>query len=295
MVWGTVTSASRSTLIVIRGILTGQRYVDDILRPHMGPFLNGLPVTILQQDNARPHTSRVTQDFLRHVQTLPWPSRSPDLSPIEHVWDQLKRQMPLCHSVHDLEVAVQDVWVHLPQDNIRRLSTQCRNVLRHVLQQEVVRRAIEVALYLSNCTHCICLIVLIFGSSEYLSCFIVCIKFHFNPVLPSWCAIFNVPVCIIRNEQRRTEWSQETVQESTVRRSIRNEADNRRRPKRLCIRNDVEEHNCGTMSEQCGFCGAVYWKEEKNTAHKYTKCCHNGKVQLPAFPDAPELLKALLT
>ncbi|GBM79862.1 hypothetical protein AVEN_40382-1 [Araneus ventricosus] len=38
------------------------------------------------------------------------------------------------------------------------------------------------------------------------------------------------------------------------------------------------------MSEQCGFCGAVYWKEEKNTAHKYTKCCHDGKVQLPAFP-----------
>ncbi|GBL72654.1 hypothetical protein AVEN_178961-1 [Araneus ventricosus] len=100
---------------------------------------------------------------------------------------------------------------------------------------------------------------------------------------------------IIRNEQRRTERSQETVQESTVRRSIRNEADNRRRPKRVCIRNDVDEHNCGTMSEQCGFCGAVYWKEDKNTAHKYTKCCHDGKVQLPTFPDAPELLKALLT
>ncbi|GBM42718.1 hypothetical protein AVEN_219163-1 [Araneus ventricosus] len=89
---------------------------------------------------------------------------------------------------------------------------------------------------------------------------------------------------IIRNEQRRTEWSQEIFQKSTVRRSIRNEADNRRRPKRVCIRNDVEEHNCGTMSEQCGFCGAVYWKAEKNTAHKSTKCCHDGKVQLPAFP-----------
>ncbi|GBN22847.1 hypothetical protein AVEN_217629-1 [Araneus ventricosus] len=94
---------------------------------------------------------------------------------------------------------------------------------------------------------------------------------------------------IIRNEQRRTERSQETVQESIVRRSIRNEADNRRRPKRVCIRNDVE------VSEQCGFCGAVYWKEEKNSAHKYTKCCHDGKVQLPAFPDATEILKALLT
>ncbi|GFT82246.1 uncharacterized protein TNCV_5134461 [Trichonephila clavipes] len=39
----------------------------------------------------------------------------------EHVWDQLKRQMPSCHSLHDLELAVQDLWAHLPQDNIRCL------------------------------------------------------------------------------------------------------------------------------------------------------------------------------
>ncbi|GFV41458.1 transposable element Tcb2 transposase [Trichonephila clavipes] len=62
--------------------------------------------------------ARVAQDFLRHFQTLPWPARSPDLSPVEHVWDQLKRQIPSCHSVHDLEVAVQDLGAHLPQDNI---------------------------------------------------------------------------------------------------------------------------------------------------------------------------------
>ncbi|GBN13732.1 hypothetical protein AVEN_226954-1 [Araneus ventricosus] len=121
MVWGAITCASRSTLIVVCVTLTVQRYVDDILRPHVGSFLNGLPGAIFQQDNARPHTARVTQDFLHYVQTLPWPARSPDLSPIEHVWDQLNRQMPLLHSVHDLEVGVRDLWVHLPQDYIRRL------------------------------------------------------------------------------------------------------------------------------------------------------------------------------
>ncbi|GFW79289.1 transposable element Tcb2 transposase [Trichonephila clavipes] len=73
------------------------------------------------QDNARRHTARAAQDFPRHFQTLPWPARSPDLSPVEHVWDQLKRQMSSCHSVHDLELAVQDLWAHLPQDNIRCL------------------------------------------------------------------------------------------------------------------------------------------------------------------------------
>ncbi|GFY07984.1 BACK domain-containing protein [Trichonephila clavipes] len=102
----------------MRGTLTDERYVNDILRPYVGPFLDGLPGTIFQQDNARPHTARVAQDFLRHFQNFPLPARSPDSSPVEHVWDQLKRQMPSCHYVHDLELAVQDLWAHLPQDNI---------------------------------------------------------------------------------------------------------------------------------------------------------------------------------
>ncbi|GFU34353.1 uncharacterized protein TNCV_1991431 [Trichonephila clavipes] len=78
LVWGTIAYDSRSTLIGMRGNVTGQRYVDDILRPHAGPFLNGLPGAIFLQDNARPHTARVVQDSLRHFQTLPWPARSPD-------------------------------------------------------------------------------------------------------------------------------------------------------------------------------------------------------------------------
>ncbi|GFX97200.1 transposable element Tcb2 transposase [Trichonephila clavipes] len=43
MVWGPIAYDSQSTLLVMRGTLTGQRYVDDILRPHVRPFLNGLP------------------------------------------------------------------------------------------------------------------------------------------------------------------------------------------------------------------------------------------------------------
>ena len=62
---------SRSTLVVVRGTLTGQCYVDDILRHHLEPFLNRLPGAIFQQDNARPHAARIAQDFLSHVQTLP--------------------------------------------------------------------------------------------------------------------------------------------------------------------------------------------------------------------------------
>ncbi|GFV77048.1 transposable element Tcb2 transposase [Trichonephila clavipes] len=69
--------------------MTAQRYVHDILQPHVWSLMQRLPGAIFQQDNARPHTARVSQDCLRTVTTLPWPAKSPDLPKIEHMWDHL--------------------------------------------------------------------------------------------------------------------------------------------------------------------------------------------------------------
>ena len=50
---------------------------------------------ILQQDNARPHVARVCQDFLakNNIAPLAWPPYSLDLTPIEHMWDELDRRV----------------------------------------------------------------------------------------------------------------------------------------------------------------------------------------------------------
>ncbi|UYV78490.1 hypothetical protein LAZ67_16001724, partial [Cordylochernes scorpioides] len=124
MVWGAIAYDSRSPLLRIRGTMTAQRYVDDVLRPVTLPYLQGVPNALYQQDNARPHTARISQQALQDVQMLPWPPYSPDLSPIEHVWDIIGRRLhalPQPRSEDELWQMVEREWRAIPQDAIRTL------------------------------------------------------------------------------------------------------------------------------------------------------------------------------
>ncbi|UYV83729.1 TXNRD1 [Cordylochernes scorpioides] len=124
MVWGATTYDSRSPLLRIQGTMTAQRYVDDVLRPVTLPYLQGVLNALYQQDNARPHTARISQQALQDVQMLPWPPYSPDLSPIEHVWDIIGRRLhalPQPRSEDELWQMVEREWRAIPQDAIRTL------------------------------------------------------------------------------------------------------------------------------------------------------------------------------
>ncbi|GFW27910.1 transposable element Tcb2 transposase [Trichonephila clavipes] len=80
-----------------------------------------LPVAIFQQDNARPHSTRVSQNCLRTVPTLPWPARFPDLSPIEHIWDHLGLRIGHPTSLNELEARLQQIWNEMFQHIIQNL------------------------------------------------------------------------------------------------------------------------------------------------------------------------------
>ncbi|GFS95896.1 transposable element Tcb1 transposase [Trichonephila clavipes] len=61
------------------------------MQPHVLRLVQRLSGAISEQDNARHHTAKLSLDCLRTFATFPWPTRSPDLSPTEHIWDHLGR------------------------------------------------------------------------------------------------------------------------------------------------------------------------------------------------------------
>ncbi|GFV45274.1 transposable element Tc3 transposase [Trichonephila clavipes] len=95
MVWGGIGYHSRTPLVRIAGTLNSQCYISEVLEPVVLPYLQGLSTAIFQQYNARPHVTRIVQRFFvnHQIELLPWPARSPDLSPIENMWSMVAERL----------------------------------------------------------------------------------------------------------------------------------------------------------------------------------------------------------
>ena len=99
MVWAGNFHDGRTQLEIVQGTLNVVKYRDDILDPTVLPFLQQRNFDhVFQYDNGRCHVARVCHDFLNqnHIRVLPWPALSPDLSPIEHLWDEHGRRFRHC-------------------------------------------------------------------------------------------------------------------------------------------------------------------------------------------------------
>ncbi|GFY14483.1 transposable element Tcb2 transposase [Trichonephila clavipes] len=129
MVWGDIMINGRTCLhVVANGTMTGRRYIDEILLPHVRLFRGAVgDKFVFMDDNATCNRTLAVQDCLdsEGIQRQVWPARSPDLNPIENVSDAFRRQFagrnyPSTNK-NTLIRALTEEWDKLPQqllDNV---------------------------------------------------------------------------------------------------------------------------------------------------------------------------------
>ena len=75
---------------------------------------NGDKEFIFQQDNDPKHCSKHTKDYLsdRNINLMSWPSQSPDMNPIEHLWAILKRKIRerMPRNIPNLMEIIKEEW-----------------------------------------------------------------------------------------------------------------------------------------------------------------------------------------
>ena len=126
-------------LVVIAANLNAVRYREDILLPHVVPFLQAHPDMTLQYDNATSHTARSVRDFLQ------WPAKcsamasgeSGHVNPTEHVWDLLYRWVRARaippRNVWELAGALVEEWGTISQQELANLVQSMRRRCTAVL------------------------------------------------------------------------------------------------------------------------------------------------------------------
>ena len=114
--------------VVAAETMKGHWYIDKVLLPHVCLFCGAADDKfIFMDDNSTCHRTLAVQDCLdsEGIQCLIWLVQSPDLSPIENVWDSLGRQLASRNypptNKKSLIHALTEEWNILPQqllDNI---------------------------------------------------------------------------------------------------------------------------------------------------------------------------------
>lgn len=141
MVWRCITWEGVGHLCRINNGLDAELYRNILEDEFLGTLdwygLNKDEITF-QHDNDPKHTARSTKQWLdeQEINVLTWPAQSPDLNPIEHVWNEVGRRIrnwPMRPSSKDsLWEIMQEVWNGIEVEFCRKLISSMPNRLADV-------------------------------------------------------------------------------------------------------------------------------------------------------------------
>ncbi|GFY10529.1 transposable element Tcb2 transposase [Trichonephila clavipes] len=116
-----------------RGSVTGDRYCEEVLLPHVRLFRGAIGLDFMfMDDNARRHRTLAVEELLESedITRMDWPAYFPDLNPIEHVWYALGRRISarLYHpeNTQQLKQMLIEEWALLQQEMLHHLVLSMR-------------------------------------------------------------------------------------------------------------------------------------------------------------------------
>ena len=143
MVWGCMTWQGIGYTCQIEGKMDAELYckiLEDELQDTLEYYGKDVEDIIFQQDNDPKHTSgKAKHWFQTHgVEVLLWPAQSPDLNPIEHLWDHLKRKLSEYETpssgVLELWDRIVETWEAIPASVCQNLIESMPRRIEAVLQ-----------------------------------------------------------------------------------------------------------------------------------------------------------------
>lgn len=130
MMWGCMGWEGVGYATRIEGKMDAQLYTDilgDELLKSLEWFKLNVEDVYFQQDNDPKHTSKMAKKWFEDqgFKVLVWPAQSPDLNPIEHLWNHLKRKLNEYEipprGIHELWERVEKEWDAIPKEVVQNL------------------------------------------------------------------------------------------------------------------------------------------------------------------------------
>src|SRR6266576_6607223 len=131
MIWGCMTWEGVGYATRIEGRMDGELYrsiLEDELQSSIRHYDLNADDVIFQQDNDPKHTSKKAKDWFQEhdMNVLKWPAQSPDLNPIEHLWDHLKRRLGEYETAPN---GILELWERIEKEREAIPASECQKLI----------------------------------------------------------------------------------------------------------------------------------------------------------------------